>query len=631
MTASKTRVDYPQLQRIADQFRAEGRAHGEMTAQLRRGVAVLRAGGWVGVAADAFYAEMDGIVMPSLNRLVEAFERAGVDTRAISAAYQAAEHDAAAVLRIGDTAVRPASAAEVPAPLVGAGSAPGSTGAATPPAPERAVGGFMLPAALADQIAALQDDWNKLPGWLQVMIVVVAVAQPNQTPALLEVVKRWSTLPDWAKEIIEGVFAGDFDPTPSIIGTIAQVIVGFIPVVGQIADIRDIIAGIIDVVKEAWTEGKVPWLAIVFLAISIIAIVPGADVLKAFKVLKPLLKAMGEKPLRALLEHLMRNPQDIGRIGKVVWTLASNPQLVEVLAKHGDKASDLLTRGTPELVEALAKNPQLADEIVASPKALEYVLERGPDGVEHLKNYDKALGQQMPGGQSLLDQDGITVTKSDGTTTDLHTVDRHVGKSEDWLRERIRRDGLDDGASTFSDLGAAERTVLEAVRTDAAAVQRVVSGASDTTKIFVKMPDKIGTHIADPNATATATEYARVVLVKDPTSPNGYRVLTAFPVTAQQHIDSLTHVAKTADEQAVSLDNTAKRLEKNAADMATNASKIRDPVKRAEIQQGAAERQKAADEARAQADAARKSADAAIDRRDQAIREVNSPPPPSSP
>jgi hypothetical protein len=360
--------------------------------------------------------------------------------------------------------------------------------------------------------------------------------------------------------------------------------------------------------------------------IAVIAIIPGADAVKVLKVVKPLLKAMGEKPLRELLDYMMRNPKDVGRIGKIVWALGNNPQLVEVLAKHGDKAADLLTRGTPELIEALAKNPQLADEIMASPKALQYVLERGPDGLEHLKNYDKALASQLPGGQSLLDQDGISVTKGDGSTTDLHTVDRHVGKSEDWLRDRIRNDGLDGGASTFSDLNAAERTVLEAVRTDPAAVQRVVSGGSETTEIFVKMPDKIGTHIADPNAAANATEYARVVLIKDPTSPDGYRVLTAFPVTSQQHIDSLTHVAKTADDQAISLENTAARLERGANDMANNAANITDPVKRAKVEQIAAERQREAARARAQADAARKHADEAIQRRDDAIRDVNSPP-----
>jgi WXG100 family type VII secretion target len=625
MTASKTRVDYPQLQRIADQFRAEGRAHGEMTARLRRGVAVLRAGGWVGVAADAFYAEMDGIVMPSLNRLVEALERAGVDTRAISAAYQAAERDAAAVLRIGDTAVRPASAAEAPAPLVDAASAPGSTGAATLPAPERAVGGSMLPAALADQIAALQDDWNKLPGWLQVMVVIVAVAQPHLIPALLEVVKGWSKLPDWVKEIIEGVFAGDFDPTPSIIGTIAQVIVGFIPVVGQIADIRDIIAGIIDVVKEAWTEGKVPWLAIAFLAISIIAIIPGADALKAFKVLKPLLKAMGEKPLRALLEHLMRNPQDIGRIGKAVWNLASNPQLVEILAKHGDKAGDLLTRGTPELIEALAKNPRLADEILSDPKKVAFVVERGPNGVDILEKYDPKHAADVPGG-GLFDQDGTIVTKADGSQTHQHTVERHVGKSDADLVTRSANVNQSKGSSTYTDLTTAERAVSEVMRANPDAVDAVKAlGQGETLTVPARVSgESSGRHVAQGASTATETNHATVVLIRDASAPDGYRVLTSFPVTPEQYVKHFDEVAVKSQQRADSLMNDANDRLANAIRQDENAARITDPVRRAQVQRLADQSLDEAIALEKQAVAAQRIADADAARRNAAIADVNS-------
>jgi RHS repeat-associated protein len=74
-----------------------------------------------------------------------------------------------------------------------------------------------------------------------------------------------------SKEVLEEVFEGDFyDGEPTLLGTVANVIIGFIPYAGQVADARDITAASNEVRKTPTSGGS--WA---MLAISGVAMVPG--------------------------------------------------------------------------------------------------------------------------------------------------------------------------------------------------------------------------------------------------------------------------------------------------------------------------------------------------------------------
>ena len=47
-----------------------------------------------------------------------------------------------------------------------------------------------------------------------------------------------------------------------------------------------------------------------------------------------------------------------------------------------------------------------------------------------------------------------------------HTLSRHVGRTDEELRERLRRERNISAASTWTDREAAETTVVEALRAD---------------------------------------------------------------------------------------------------------------------------------------------------------------------
>jgi hypothetical protein len=53
-----------------------------------------------------------------------------------------------------------------------------------------------------------------------------------------------------------------------------------------------------------------------------------------------------------------------------------------------------------------------------------------------------------------------------------HTLDKHVGRSDDQLRERLNRERDISAASTWTDLPSAEETVAAALRTNQAKIDR---------------------------------------------------------------------------------------------------------------------------------------------------------------
>ena len=75
MTNDRTRANYDELNNAARRWAAEAERAQQMVATLKQNMDVLQGGGWVGQGARAFYAEMNGQVLPSLNRLVAALSK----------------------------------------------------------------------------------------------------------------------------------------------------------------------------------------------------------------------------------------------------------------------------------------------------------------------------------------------------------------------------------------------------------------------------------------------------------------------------------------------------------------------------------------------------------------------------
>lgn len=99
MNAPKIRFDYNQIDDIAGRFAHEADETQRAHWALARAKDELQSGEWIGIGAQAFYAEMDAAVLPAMGRLAGALRAAAEGARAISALAGQAEADAAVALR----------------------------------------------------------------------------------------------------------------------------------------------------------------------------------------------------------------------------------------------------------------------------------------------------------------------------------------------------------------------------------------------------------------------------------------------------------------------------------------------------------------------------------------------------
>lgn len=101
MPAPRIRVDHDKLLEIYRGFARNATDFGHMQRKIQRQMDTLRGGDWIGKGANAFYAEMDGDILPALKRLVAAMQAADRTTRQIIQIMLDAENDAAALFRLG--------------------------------------------------------------------------------------------------------------------------------------------------------------------------------------------------------------------------------------------------------------------------------------------------------------------------------------------------------------------------------------------------------------------------------------------------------------------------------------------------------------------------------------------------
>ena len=97
-------VDYERLEKLAAVFGQQSENIAQMLQQVQGSVNPLQAGGWMGKGSDAFFGEMEGVVLPAVQRLIEALGEANLVTRQIIEVMQQADEEASASFRAGGAA-----------------------------------------------------------------------------------------------------------------------------------------------------------------------------------------------------------------------------------------------------------------------------------------------------------------------------------------------------------------------------------------------------------------------------------------------------------------------------------------------------------------------------------------------
>lgn len=125
-----------------------------------------------------------------------------------------------------------------------------------------------------------------------------------------------------------------------------------------------------------------------------------------------------------------------------------------------------------------------------------------------------------------------------------HTIREHVGKSHRYLTERVQREGfqiIERGdlfrglsRSSFASLDAATRLVNATLAQNRNAVDRVARGERPLDLISARFRSATGyqAHLPTLHTRPFIRETfgVRVIIVRDPGTERGFRILTAYPI-----------------------------------------------------------------------------------------------------
>jgi len=89
--AERISVNYEELEQISKLFDQQFDRTEDLVKTIRACMEQLQSGGWIGLGAESFYAEMEELVFPGLDRLCQAFQMASETTMQAAERYAEAE------------------------------------------------------------------------------------------------------------------------------------------------------------------------------------------------------------------------------------------------------------------------------------------------------------------------------------------------------------------------------------------------------------------------------------------------------------------------------------------------------------------------------------------------------------
>ena len=110
-----------------------------------------------------------------------------------------------------------------------------------------------------------------------------------------------------------------------------------------------------------------------------------------------------------------------------------------------------------------------------------------------------------------------------------HTLERHVGKTEAELAQRLAKDQRISAASSFSDRSVAEAAISEAMSQKQSAIDSWVKRGGNRYTIDYNTNRIIGISLRRRASNATSASRLKILLQRSAKLPPGYFILTAYP------------------------------------------------------------------------------------------------------
>lgn len=99
MPSLKIQIQYDELDGMSGEFSQMSGEIEQTISKVKSCYDVLQGGAWIGRGAEAFFAEMNDMVFPALDRLKNALEEAGRQTKTVIIKFHEAENQASSRFR----------------------------------------------------------------------------------------------------------------------------------------------------------------------------------------------------------------------------------------------------------------------------------------------------------------------------------------------------------------------------------------------------------------------------------------------------------------------------------------------------------------------------------------------------
>jgi RHS repeat-associated protein len=110
-----------------------------------------------------------------------------------------------------------------------------------------------------------------------------------------------------------------------------------------------------------------------------------------------------------------------------------------------------------------------------------------------------------------------------------HLLQKHVGKTEAQLMSRLAAEPKIKGSSSFYDRAGAEAAVADALDANAGNISQWLSSSSGRLKLDYTAQNPVGISVVRGASSAVDVNSMSSILVRNPSMPMGYHVLTGFP------------------------------------------------------------------------------------------------------
>jgi filamentous hemagglutinin len=111
-----------------------------------------------------------------------------------------------------------------------------------------------------------------------------------------------------------------------------------------------------------------------------------------------------------------------------------------------------------------------------------------------------------------------------------HSWDWHIGRSESELIERFALEKMKmEASSSFYDQTTAERAIADLLDANAAEISNWLSSPKGKMTLHHTGQNPVGIYVKRGDTSAVDVNSTRAILIRNPSMPTGYHILTGFP------------------------------------------------------------------------------------------------------